>query len=97
MACLLKALPQLSSRDITFRSMGAGGTDVILSEAAFKLVPVSVECKNQEASKKIYDWYEQAASHGEGQPLLVVKKNHKKPLAIVDAEYFIGLVTSGRQ
>ena len=40
----------------------------------------------------IWDAYEQAiANSGDYEPLVVIKKNGKKPLAVVDAEYFISL------
>ena len=36
--------------------------------------------------------YEQAkANCGKYEPIVVMKKNHKKPLVVVDAEYFIEL------
>jgi hypothetical protein len=41
----------------------------------------------------IYNYYEQAVGHGNsGEPLLIIKMNRQKPLAIVDAEHFIELV-----
>jgi hypothetical protein len=83
--------------------MGAQGTDILLSDAALKLFPYAVECKNQEAAKTIYDWYAQAKDNsqpiGENghMPLLIIKRNHHEPLAIVDAEYFVRMHKDGRQ
>ena len=77
--------------DIESRSMGAGGEDLIMSRAARKSFPYSIECKNQE---KINVWsaYEQASENSLGYtPLLVIKRNRSKPLVVIDAESFIDL------
>ena len=69
--------------------MGAGGEDVQLSPAARSLVPLSIECKNL-ASMVFYKWMDQAfvnAPKGT-EPIVVAKANHRKPVVIVDAEYF---------
>jgi hypothetical protein len=67
--------------------MGNGGEDVQLSQAARNLFPFTVECKNN-ARIAVYKFYEQAQSHGRGEPIVVIKQNRSKPLVIVDAEYF---------
>ena len=77
--------------DIESRSMGAGGEDLIMSRAARKAFPYSIECKNQE---KINVWaaYEQASENSLGYtPLVVIKRNRSKPLVVIDAESFIDL------
>ena len=77
--------------DIESRSMGAGGEDLIMARAARKSFPMSIECKNVE-KLNIWDAYEQAfANCGDYQPIVVMKKNGKKPLVVVDAEYYISL------
>jgi hypothetical protein len=50
-----------------------------------------VESKNL-ARIAIYTHYKQAEAHGTHQPLLVVRQNRSKALAVVDLEYFVGLV-----
>ena len=70
--------------DIESRSMGAGGEDLIMSRAARKSFPYSVECKNQE---KINIWsaYEQASQNsGDYVPIVVIKRNRSKPLVVID-------------
>ena len=75
--------------DIENRSMGAGGEDLIMSRAARDKFPFSIECKNQE-KLNVYDAYDQAcANSGDHEPILFMKKNRKKALVVVDAEYFI--------
>jgi hypothetical protein len=83
--------PELSSDDVRSTSMGAGGEDVQLSSAARTIFPYQIECKNK-AKYAVYTDYSQASSHGNCEPLLIIKQNHKKPLAIVDAEHFFFLV-----
>ena len=77
--------------DIESRSMGAGGEDLIMARAARAKFPHSIECKNVE-KLNIWDAYEQASANcGEYEPIVVMKKNGKKPLVVVDAEYYIQL------
>jgi hypothetical protein len=77
--------------DIESRSMGAGGEDLIMARSARDLFPHSIECKNVE-KLNVWEAYEQAkANSGNYEPIVVMKKNHKKPLVVVDAEYFIRL------
>lgn len=77
--------------DIESRSMGAGGEDLIMARAAREKFPYSVECKNQE-KLNVWDAYDQAcANKGAYEPIVVMKKNKKKPLVVVDAEYFVRL------
>ena len=77
--------------DIESRSMGAGGEDLIMAKAARNLFPYSIECKNQEALN-IWKAYKQAEENCKGyEPVVVIKKNRKKPLVVIDAEYFVKL------
>lgn len=75
--------------DIKSCSMGAGGEDVVMARAAREKFPFSVECKNVE-KLNVWEAYEQAKNNCNGyEPIVVMKKNHKKPLLVIDAEYFI--------
>ena len=77
--------------DIESRSMGAGGEDLIMARAAREKFPHSIECKNVE-KLNIWEAYEQASANcGSYEPVVVIKKNGKKPLVVVDAEYYIQL------
>ena len=87
---LVKEL-DLNPDDVESRSMGAGGEDLMFSSQARKVFPYSVECKNQE-SLNVWKSYEQAqANSGVYEPLLVIKKNRKQPLIVMDAKYFVEL------
>ena len=78
--------------DIKSCSMGAGGEDVVMARAAREKFPFSVECKNVE-KLNVWEAYEQAKANSSGyEPIVVMKKNHKKPLVVLDAEHFISIV-----
>ena len=77
--------------DIESRSMGASGEDLIMARAARKKFPYSIECKNQE-KLNVWNAYTQCdvnAKHYE--PLVIIKKNNFKSLAVVDLDYFINM------
>ena len=71
--------------------MGASGEDVQLSPAARRLVPYQIECKAK-ATSQIHTYYEQAKTHGKHEPLVIVKMDYKKPLAIVELSHFLDLL-----
>jgi|TARA_R110000744_G_scaffold216499_1_gene335261 hypothetical protein len=71
--------------------MGEGGEDIKLSDAVRFEFPFQVECKNAEAIS-VWAAYKQAGEHGPHEPLLIIKKNNHKPLAVMDAEMFIAFV-----
>ena len=80
---------EVHPEDIESRSMGAGGEDLIMARDARQKFPFSIECKNQE-KLNIWDAYDQAcANSGDYEPIVFIKKNGKKPLVVLDAEYFI--------
>ena len=72
--------------------MGASGVDVLLSDAAIKCFPYSIECKNL-ARLAVYSLYEQAVSNtAEGTtPLLVIKQNRSDPLVVLSLTDFMEL------
>ena len=90
---ILESFPSLEPDDVRSTSMGCGGEDLQLSPAARRQFGFSVECKAQERLN-VYDAYDQAcANSGDYEPLLVMKKNRKRPLVVMDAEAFIQLMT----
>jgi len=88
---ILQRFPTLTLDDVRSTSMGAGGEDVQLSSAARELFTYTVECKNRKAIA-VYKDYEQAKTHGLIEPLVILKQNLSKPLALVDAEHFLDLI-----
>lgn len=89
----MKLYPVLGKDDIRCSLMSENGADVKLtSHTSRKLFPYSVECKNRQDLKTIFSHYAQAARHTNLEPLLVVKMNRQKPLAIIDMEHLFELL-----
>ena len=88
---------KLSKNDVKGTTMGDTGMDIQLSDKARSKFPYGVEAKSHKAMA-IYKHWEQACANTEGlEPLLVVKANNKKPLAVIDLNHFIKLVrTNGK-
>ena len=87
----LKTFSHLLQDDVTSRSMGAGGEDILLSPVARDCVPFSIECKSR-ASFAIYSIMEQADGQNEYPPLAYIKANRKEPLVILREEDFFKLL-----
>jgi len=87
---ILNRFTGLDPDDVTSRSMGCGGEDVLLSPKARGKFPFSIEAKNTERLN-LHRAYSQCIDNSKDlhEPLLIVKKNHTRPLAVVDAEWFI--------
>lgn len=84
--------PQLKEDDISYRSSGANGEDLLLSPSARAILPLSFECKNRK-SFAIYKDYAQAEENCKGfEPVLVIRQNRSEPLAVVDLEFFLDLM-----
>lgn len=78
--------------DIKTAVMGESGEDIKMARAAREKFPFSLECKNVE-KLNVWQAYEQACENsGDYEPLVVMKKNRKKPLVVMDAEAFINLM-----
>ena len=70
----------LGPDDVRSTPMGSHGEDVQLSEAARRLVPFSIECKNVE-KLSLRASFAQAEANSRGHPpALVSKCNHSEPL-----------------
>lgn len=94
---ILKYFTQLAPDDCLSRAMGSGGEDIMLSPLARKLLPISVECKAHKAFA-VYKDYEQAKVNSKGhEPVLVIKQNHDVPLAIMNLDYFIGVLHENQE
>lgn len=89
---IIKIFPSLTLDDVRSTSSGANGEDVLLSPNARKKFPYSIECKSRNTIS-VYSMYEQAVANSDKyEPLLVIKANRKKPLVVIDAEYFFTLI-----
>ena len=89
---VLKTFPSLHPDDVKSAVMGESGVDIKLSPAARKLFNYAVECKAH-AKHSVYTLYDQAvANQGTSEPLLIIKGDRRKPLAIIDAEHLFALL-----
>ena len=80
--------------DIKTAVMGESGEDIKMARAAREKFPFSLECKNVE-KLNVWQAYDQACENsGKYEPIVVMKKNRKKPLVVIDAEAFIALIKS---
>lgn len=89
---ILRDYAGLTEDDVKSAPMGTSGSDVVMSTLAKEMFPYDVECKNAQAIN-IWTAYEQSKKRCPGslEPLLVVKRNNVKPLAIIDFEHFMEL------
>ena len=97
-AAIKATFPELVDNDVVSTSMGAGGEDVVLSPAAEKLFPFSVEAKNVE-KLNVWTALDQAAANAcRGRaPIVVMKKNNKKPHVVISMEAFMSLAADAAE
>ena len=89
---LLEAFQDLEQDDIRSAIMGESGEEIKLSPAARKLIPYSIECKNQE-KLNIWEALSQAEENsGVSTPVLIFKRNRSKTYAVLPIEEFINLI-----
>jgi hypothetical protein len=84
----------LEPDDVRCTIMGQSGEDIILSPAARKLIPYSIEAKNQE-KLNIWSALEQAESNCKSgiEPVLAFKRNNSKAYAVISLDHFIKLMS----
>ena len=89
---ILEKFNTLEQDDVRSITMGDSGEDILLSPAARRLFPFSVECKNQE-KLNIWDSLSQAEENaGDYNPVLIFKRNRSKTYAVINIEKFIELI-----
>ena len=82
----------LEPDDVKSAVMGDSGEDIQLSPAARKVIPYSIECKNQE-KLNIWSALEQAEDNSkESTPVLIFKRNRSKTYVTIELEEFIKLI-----
>lgn len=92
-AKILEHFPHLHPDDVTSRSMGAGGTDVLLSQQAQEVFPFATECKNVEAFNIWAALVQAEANAKEHQAGLVVfKRNSTEVYAALRFEVLMQLI-----
>ena len=89
---ILEKFTQLEEDDVRSTTMGDSGEDILLSPAARKLFPFSVECKNQE-KLSIWSALEQAEENsGNHSPLVIFKRNRTKMYAVLEFDKLLELL-----
>lgn len=81
----------LNAEDITTAIMGEKGADVRLVPNNQYMFNYIIECKSQKTGfSAVYSAMSQCECHpGKGEPLVIIKQDRQRPLAVLDAEYFI--------
>ena len=89
---ILEKFNKLEEDDVRSITMGDSGEDILLSPAARRLFPFSVECKNQE-KLNIWSSLEQAEDNASNYtPLLIFKRNRSKTYVTLSLEDFLELL-----
>ena len=82
----------LEPDDVRSITMGDSGEDILLSPAARRVFPFSVECKNQE-KLNIWSALEQAEENsGDHAPLVIFKRNRSKTYAVLEFDKLLELL-----
>jgi hypothetical protein len=93
---LKNTFDHLKGNDIRSVSMGCAGADLILSTAALQVLPYDFEMKNQENLQlwaALRQCTKRVDAATEIYPLLVIRKNRTKPLAILPLGHYCYLRT----
>ena len=88
----MAAFPHLKQVDIRVAKTGENGEDLKISRIGRRLIPYQFEAKSQQKFKVLYSFYDQACRHGKHEPILVVKQNTRRALAVIDLDQFIDLI-----
>ena len=89
---ILEKFDSLEKDDVRSITMGDSGEDILLSPAARRLFPFSVECKNQE-KLNIWSALVQAEENsGDHAPLVIFKRNRSKTYAVLEFDKLLELL-----
>jgi len=90
---ILEKFDSLEKDDVRSITMGDSGEDILLSPAARRVFPFSVECKNQE-KLNIWSALEQAENNSENHtPLVIFKRNRTKTYAVLEFDKLLELIS----
>lgn len=87
---IIDIYPELTEHDVRSTSMGAQGTDILLSKEARDMLPFAIECKRKE-SINVHGDFIQAKEHAKKEkllPLLVSKRNRESALVHLEWDVF---------
>ena len=93
---ILEKFDSLEKDDVRSITMGDSGEDILLSPAARRLFPFSVECKNQE-KLNIWSALVQAEENsGDHAPLVIFKRNRTKTYAVLEFDKLLELLNESK-
>ena len=83
----------LEEDDIKSQTMGMTGEDIVLSPAARKLIPYSIECKNVERLN-VWQCIKQTEDNTKKDciPALVIKRNQTNPYIMIPLDKWIDII-----
>ena len=83
----------LEEDDIKSQTMGMTGEDIVLSPAARKLIPYSIECKNVERLN-VWQCLKQTEdnTHEDCNPALVIKRNQTNTYITIPIDIWIDII-----
>jgi len=80
----------LSDQDVRSTPMGVSGSDIQLSSKASEYIPYTIEAKHREGFP---DWPWELLNQHSDRTVGVIKKNYKRPLAVLDLELLLELIS----
>lgn len=94
---ILALFPALTDQDVRSTGMGQSGEDIQMASQARRLFPYSVECKAQK-NIAIYKFVDQCDANcpTNAEPLIVIKADRRKPLAVLDLDHFFTLIARNK-
>ena len=90
---ILAAFPELEPGDAISCPMGSQGQDIILSPAAKRIIPFSIECKARaKGFTPLYEALEQAERDDGLMPVAIVKQDRRAPLVVMSLGDWLKLI-----
>ena len=90
---LLETFPEFEKDDIQSAIMGDTGADIKLSPKARRRLPLAIEVKRRKGEMKtVYGYIEQAVSHGNGEPVVFYRSDHRPWIVMVGLEHYMDLI-----
>ena len=92
---ILDAFPDLKEDDVGSCGMGQNGEDIKLSPKARDLIPVSIECKNQE-KLNIWDAIDQCEKNTPSgiTPVVIFKRNRTETYSVLKWDSLLDLYSN---
>jgi hypothetical protein len=90
---ILETFPEFEPDDVKSTTMGESGADILLSPAARKKIPLSIEVKRRKSGMKMqYDWIAQAKRHNRGEPVLFFRADRSDWIVMIGLDHYMELL-----